>query len=547
MSVKESISELPDDMVKKGLLKKILEKEVDVSSEAYRKSFKETYRVNLDICGTIGYQIYEQDKYTYKYEEHLEDPDVTIVFEDMAYIRGLLRGEKVGTEWGRDTKDIRHMNRKDLIVSTHTRTNEGNAQILLAKIPIFDQVVKNFGTSRQGRFLRDEPEPIGPVEEGEIASLMKKMLNDPVDVTDELYQKNFKNQVLKVNWDVDGNKAYQIFEETRNSYEFGKHVEDADLTLVFENPDYAKRFLLNLPTNYAPGLDDDDNLLIYIKIPVVSAQLKNPDLSRFSLVKIPFFRAILFGTFSGALTQGTKKDGRENYGNYIPVNLPMGEFESEVVPYQVFEHFINKASNIVLRTCPCRERWECKNHEIKYGCIFMGDDTKNMALSPDEGYVATKEQALEHVKNAIADGLVPLLGRSVDEAEDGHGVKDTGRFLGGCFCCECCCIAVTFSKFGVAVSMGGESGGSMKGMKVKVDNELCDGCERCIEECPFKWRKEVNGKSSVDPARCTGCGRCLDVCPNDAISFDIEDPDYVEKYIAKIESIVDVEEQTTKT
>jgi ferredoxin len=174
----------------------------------------------------------------------------------------------------------------------------------------------------------------------------------------------------------------------------------------------------------------------------------------------------------------------------------------------------------------------------------MGDDTKNMALSPDEGYVATKEQALEHVKNAIADGLVPLLGRNVDEAEDGHGVKDTGRFLGGCFCCECCCIAVTFSKFGVAASMGGESGGSMKGMKVKVNNELCDGCEKCIEECPFKWRKEVNGKSSVDPARCTGCGRCLDVCPNDAISFDIEDPDYVEKYIAKIESIVDVEDQT---
>ena len=548
MNIKKSLSELSESTLKRGMLKKILEKEVDVSNEVYRKSFKETYKVNLNICGALGYQIYEQDKCTSKYGEQIEDPDVTIMFEDMDYVRGLLRGEKVGTEWGRDTEDVRHMNIKDVIVSTRTRTNEGNAQILLAKIPIFDQVVKNFGTSRQGRFLRDEPDPIDPVEEGEIASLMKRMLSEPVDVTNELYQKNFQGHVLKVNWDINGNIASQIFGETNYYHQIGKHVESADITLVIKNPKYAKRFLLNLPTNYAPGLDDNDNLLIYIKIPVLSVKFKNSDVSRFSLVKLPFFRAILQGNFSETPTEEeNKKDERENYGNYIPVNLPMGEFESEVVPYKVFEHFINKASNIVLRKCPCRERWDCQNHSKEYGCIFMGDDTKNMALDSDEGYVATKEQALEHLKNAIADGLVPLLGRNVDEAEDGHGVKDTGRFLSGCFCCECCCIGVTLSKHGVAASMGGDAGGSMKGMKIKVDPELCDGCGTCIEVCPFKWRKELDGKSSVDPAHCTGCGRCVDVCPNGAISFDIEDPDYIENYIAKIESIVDVTDQTIKT
>ena len=65
--------------------------------------------------------------------------------------------------------------------------------------------------------------------------------------------------------------------------------------------------------------------------------------------------------------------------------------------------------------------------------------------------------------------------------------------------------------------------------------------------CPFKWRKELDGKSTVDPAHCTGCGRCVELCPNGAISFDIEDPNYVENYIAKIESIVDVTDQTIKT
>jgi len=70
----------------------------------------------------------------------------------------MLRGEKVGTEWGRDNEYFWHMYRKDIIVSTHMHTNERNAQVLLSKIPIFNQTVQAFGTSRLTRPLRDEPE-----------------------------------------------------------------------------------------------------------------------------------------------------------------------------------------------------------------------------------------------------------------------------------------------------------------------------------------------------------------------------------------------------
>ena len=545
MSTEKSLSEVPEEMLKKGMLKRILETEVDVSDEVYQKSFEETYKVNLDIDGLKGYQIFEPTKYEYKYGEHLEDPNVTIMFRDMDYVRGMLRGEKFGNEWGRDNQYFWHMNRKDIIVSTHMHTNERNAQVILSKIPIFHQTVQAFGTSRLTRPLRDEPEFISPVEEGEIASLMKKMLSESVDVNDELYQNNFKDQDIKVNWEIDGNLAYQNFKETEYNYEIGKHIENADLTIEIKNPEYAKRFLLDLPTNYAPGLDDEENLILYIKIPVLSIKFDNPLESRFSLVKLPFFRELLKNSAAEPPTE-ENKDERENYGHYISVNLPMGELENEVVPYKVFEHFINKASNIVLRTCPCRERGECQNHSIEYGCIFMGDDTKNMAISPDEGYDATKEQALEHLRNAMADGLVPLIGRNVGEAENGHGVRDTGKFLSGCFCCECCCIGVKLSQYGVLSGMGGDGGGSVEGMKIKVDLEKCDGCGTCIETCPYKFRRVVDGKSTVDPDQCIGCGRCVEVCPNGAISLDIKDPDYIEKFIAKIEAIVDVEDQTIK-
>jgi len=542
----EQISKLPDEMLKKQILKLIL-KDVDVSDEKYQESFKDTFKVNIDVSGAKGYQIYKPDKYISKSGENLEDADVTIMFRKMDYVRQLIRGDKVGTEMGRDSNNVLHINRKETLISTSTRTNEGNAEVLIAKIPFLNPIVRNFGTSRQARPLLDEPETLSPVEEGEIESLMKKMLRESVDISDELYQKNLQDQVLKVNWDIDGNIAYQIFEETKYNYEFGKHIEDADLTLVFENSDHAKRFLLEIPSNFAPILDEDDNLIVTIKIPVINIQFKDPDESFYSLTRLPFLRALMQPSAPQSPTEENKEDERENYGHYIPVDLPMGDFENEVVPYKVFEHFINKASNIVVRTCPCRERWDCQDHSKDYGCIFMGDDTKNMVISPDEGYVATKEQALEHVRSAIAEGLVPTIGRNVAEAEDGHGVKDTGRFLSGCFCCDCCCIAVKTSQYATRSSMGGESPGELKGWKIKVDPEKCDGCRTCVEACAFKLRYLEDGKSSVDNSYCAGCGRCVKVCPKGAISIEVEDPEYLEKYISKVESIVDVTDQTIKT
>ncbi|TFG04329.1 MAG: hypothetical protein EU539_10995, partial [Promethearchaeota archaeon] len=154
MDRKEELSNLPEDKLKEGLMKLIL-KEVDVSDEVYQKSFQDTYTVNLDICGLKGYQIYKSDKYTSKFGEHLEDPDLNIIFRDIDYIKQLLRGEKVDIENGRDNNYVLHINRKDLFISTDRK----NAQVLLAKIPFFDSIVKNFGTSRLSKRLRDEPEP----------------------------------------------------------------------------------------------------------------------------------------------------------------------------------------------------------------------------------------------------------------------------------------------------------------------------------------------------------------------------------------------------
>jgi len=333
-------SELPEEQLSKLFLKIILEKSVDVSDPIYKYSFKETFKVNLDICGQTGYQLYEPTKYSYKYGEFLDDPDFTFTFKNIEYIRELLRGDKSPPALGRDKNNVLHVCRKEDLFTADTKAKVGNAQLFIARIPFFKEIIENLGASQQTLPLRDEPDaPITPFKEGEIASLMKDILVETGNMHEELYQKNFKGQPMKINWDIDGNIAYQHFAEKEYNYEFGKHIEDVDVTLKFPNTIHTKRFLSKITGNYAARIVDK-KLNIYYKNPVLSVIFKDREASAIALAKVPFYRE-LNKTQIGPTVEDEEKDKRENYGHYIPVNLPIGDFENVAVPYKVFEQYMS--------------------------------------------------------------------------------------------------------------------------------------------------------------------------------------------------------------
>ncbi len=64
----------------------------------------------------------------------------------------------------------------------------------------------------------------------------------------------------------------------------------------------------------------------------------------------------------------------------------------------------------------------------------------------------------------------------------------------------------------------------MKG-SVKIDRELCKGCQLCIEFCTRKvitLQDKVNAAGYIpaqpgNPQECNGCGVCAIVCPDVAI------------------------------
>ncbi|GAG95634.1 unnamed protein product, partial [marine sediment metagenome] len=116
---------------------------------------------------------------------------------------------------------------------------------------------------------------------------------------------------------------------------------------------------------------------------------------------------------------------------------------------------------------------------FELGCIYMGDDTLKLLMPEVRGVrIGTKEEALDRVRRAIDEGLIPLLGRAMGESEM-FGVKDTGHFLSCCFCCTCCCVNGKLLTHGPNIGAGMLSG--IEGISVNVNEEACIGCGKCVE------------------------------------------------------------------
>lgn len=58
-------------------------------------------------------------------------------------------------------------------------------------------------------------------------------------------------------------------------------------------------------------------------------------------------------------------------------------------------------------------------------------------------------------------------------------------------------------------------------VKIKVNEEICNGCKLCILVCPepnvLRYTKEK--KIHVDENRCKGCGICETNCPKSALTI----------------------------
>ncbi len=212
------------------------------------------------------------------------------------------------------------------------------------------------------------------------------------------------------------------------------------------------------------------------------------------------------------------------------------EPESTVLPSQIIDELLRRSRYIyIMNSCLCRNSNGCRDYPHELGCIFLGRGT--LKINEGMGHMATKEEAMEHMRKAREAGLIHLVGRGkIDSVW--LGTKED--LLTICNCCPCCCLwkitPYLTSSITNAVTR-------MPGVSVKVDGSKCTGCGRCVKEevCYVKALSLADSKARVNQDWCKGCGRCVEFCAQKAIELTILQEDFFDEALEQIEPLVDIE------
>lgn len=197
---------------------------------------------------------------------------------------------------------------------------------------------------------------------------------------------------------------------------------------------------------------------------------------------------------------------------FIPINVDIEKPGSIPLPSPVVERLIiNSPYRFILHRCLCRTLSLCENYPHNLGCLFLGRGAQEIISSL--GKEASAKEALAHHHQAIAKGLVPMVGKLKWDAL-WLGVENARQLITICHCCHCCCYFRLYRFLPAEAKRGLQK---LPGLEVHVNNN-CHGCGLCARKCFMEAIKIVNGRAIIG-SECRGCGRCAIFCPNRAIEI----------------------------
>jgi electron transport complex protein RnfB len=205
-----------------------------------------------------------------------------------------------------------------------------------------------------------------------------------------------------------------------------------------------------------------------------------------------------------------KSKGGELFGTkpaifqVLPVNQAI-DAELEVFPYEVAEQIVENSKSWGMRECICKKQQALLDNPCKYPtsvCLTFAAKTENAFDDDDLTQAITKEESLRILQEAHDAGLV----HCTMNIQRGHNYI--------CNCCTCCCGILR----GVSVS-GAPHAYVKSNFLASVDEDLCSGCETCVDRCQFDALSIPSDILEIDEDRCVGCGVCTSVCPEDALGL----------------------------
>jgi len=200
----------------------------------------------------------------------------------------------------------------------------------------------------------------------------------------------------------------------------------------------------------------------------------------------------------------------------IPIQETLQGPDNTVLPYQILGPIVKKAAgHMLLGRCPCRNGEGCATYPHDFGCLFLGEDVKD--VSPKIGTQTDVSGAMEHVEQALKLGLVPMI---VHASFDAALISvPYERMLAICFCCDCCCTIRHHMRLGR--STFDDTMQRLPGLTVTISNE-CTACGDCHAACPVEAIDFQEMVSVIDQEMCKGCGVCAAICPVGAPELEMD-------------------------
>ncbi len=180
----------------------------------------------------------------------------------------------------------------------------------------------------------------------------------------------------------------------------------------------------------------------------------------------------------------------------------------EIQPYDELRKIMESQKTIVVADCICRKKSRVLGHPCKKpmeNCFVFGA-MGEYYVENGMGRKIALEEALEILRKSEEAGLVP-------------SPANAQKVGGMCSCCGCCCGVLK------AIKLHNHPSNLVKSNYfAQVDQDLCSGCETCMERCQMEAIYMDDDWAAVDLKRCIGCGLCVTTCPTKALSLRPKSP-----------------------
>ncbi len=187
----------------------------------------------------------------------------------------------------------------------------------------------------------------------------------------------------------------------------------------------------------------------------------------------------------------------------VPIGASV-KVDMEIRPYESVADLVSGAKAWGVLDCICRKQQSL----LGKACGHPIDVCMGLSALPNYFdhnpviHAVTQEEAMNTLRRAAQAGLV-------------HSLSNYQRGLWYiCNCCTCSCgILRGISELGIANAV------ARSAFLNTVDGDLCQGCELCIDQCPFHALHMADNLAQVDGVRCVGCGVCAAACPDGALAL----------------------------